>query len=338
MASPPPIDVVIPVYNAPEATRTCIESLYAHAAAQLGTVNVHDNASDPVTAGMLDALRRPRLAVVHASTNTGFGDAVNQAMARCRSELVLVLNSDTRADDDFIAPLRAAMEADPRLAAVTAAGNTFGSYDLARYRKRAGCVVTHNLYAYAFLIRREAFRHVGGFDRAYGLGFYEDSELSRRLIASGWWIGIQPASTLYHEIHGSFQHNPSMRDLMQRNRGIYYERFPDARRRILLVSAEGRLEALPRPLVDELHHALERGGEVDWLARSRPDELLSLTMRGESYSSVRALRQWYKRRNHPFKRVTDLWLVAGAPWSAVELARLGPRQGVRVRTFARNGD
>jgi GT2 family glycosyltransferase len=330
-----PIDIVIPVYNAPELTRACIESLYTHVERQIGTVHVHDNASGAETACMLDALRYPRLSVVHARKNTGFGDAVNQAVARCKADLVLVLNSDTYAGDDFIAPLRAAMQADDRLAAVTSAGNTFASYDLGRYRHRAGCVVTHNLYAYAFLIRRSVFSSVGGFDRAYGLGYYEDSQLSRRLIEAGFWIGIQPESVLHHEIHGSFQHDPNMRALMQRNRELYYERFPDARRRLLLISREGSPEALPRPLLADVEHVLERGGEVDWLAAEPPRDLLSLSMRGEVYGTLRALRHWQRRRKHPYKRLTDLWMVDGAPGEALGIAHLARRAGLRIRTFAR---
>ena len=40
------VDVVIPVHNAPELTRRCIESLLAHASPRIGTVYVQDDASD----------------------------------------------------------------------------------------------------------------------------------------------------------------------------------------------------------------------------------------------------------------------------------------------------
>ena len=44
------LDVVIPVYNAPDATRRCIDSLYRCAEPSFDRVIVHDDASDAATA------------------------------------------------------------------------------------------------------------------------------------------------------------------------------------------------------------------------------------------------------------------------------------------------
>ena len=52
----------------------------------------------------------------------GFGRSVNEGVHRTRSELVLVLTSDVRAEDDFLSPLVAAMGRDPTLVAVSPAG------------------------------------------------------------------------------------------------------------------------------------------------------------------------------------------------------------------------
>ncbi len=146
------IDVVIPVYNAADLTRRCIETLCKHCSRWLGTVHVYDDASALETRRMLDELCFPGLSVHHGERNVGFGRAVNHAFAQTRSELVLVLNSDVAASDDFIEPLHAAMQEDPSLAAVMPAGRTFKDYDLSSYALRSGCVVTYNLHGYAFLI------------------------------------------------------------------------------------------------------------------------------------------------------------------------------------------
>jgi len=307
------VDVVIPVYNAPAATRACIESLYAHAGHRLGSVYVHDNASGPETARMLDALSLPRLRVHHAPVNTGFGDAVNQGVRQACTDAVLVLNSDVEAADDFVAPLQRALVSDAELAALTPSGNSFESYDLARYTKRGDCIVTHNLYAYAFLIRRAAFLEVGGFDPCFGLGYYEDTDLSRKLITAGYWLGVHPHSRLQHAIHGSFEGVPKFRELMANNRRLYFDRYPNARRRILLISRCARAGDLTETARRALDAVAEAGAEILWMASESPAEIPAMSVRGERFILLRAVRTLIRRRKKAFGRFTDLWVIDDAP-------------------------
>jgi GT2 family glycosyltransferase len=280
---------------------------------------VYDNASAAETRDMLDSLSYPRLHVHHAERNTGFGDAVNRALARTRSDLVLVLNSDVEASSDFVAPLLAVMRADADLAVVTPAGNTFGGYDLRRYALRSGCVVTHNLYAYAFLVRRAAFDSVGGFDPAFGLGYFEDSDLSRKLLRAGWWIGIRPDSELYHAIHGSFGKGPAVSELMTRNRALYAQRYPEALRNLLVVSGQASLRELPADARRDLETFLSEGGTVAWLTRGPLREIPALAVRAARASLLGVARAYKRQRSRERRRVAQLWLVSDAP-TAVRLA------------------
>jgi len=264
---------------------------------------------------MLQALALPRLRIHHAAINTGFGDAVNQGVQRTQSDPVLVLNSDVRADDDFVAPLLEAMQSNPALAAITPAGNSFQSYDLSHYATRDGCVTTHNLYAYAFLIRRKAFDEVGGFDPAFGLGYYEDSDLSRKLVRRGYELAVHSKSQLHHEVHGSFEMVESTRALMAKNRGLYFERYPEARRRILLVSQCTTSRELPTAAIEACREALEAGAEIEWHASQSPSELIAMGMRGHRLSPLRTNRQLVKRRKKSFGRYTDLWTCHPTPFS-----------------------
>jgi GT2 family glycosyltransferase len=327
-----PIDVVIPVYNAPELTRRCIASLYRCIGPRLGQVLVHDNASGAETRAMLDALDYPGLSVHHAAHNSGFGGGVNQPFALTKTELVLVLNSDVAADGDFLTPLVAALRGDPTLVAVTPAGNTFGGYDLRRYVLRSGCVVTHNLYGYAFLIRRDAFLAVGGFDPAFGLGFFEDTDLSRKLIRTGYWLGIHPGSSLHHEIHGSFEAVPSFRDGIGANREIYLARYPGALRNVVIASGRSHLADLPAASRDELDAVLRGGGSAHWLTRGPIERLPALEVRADraSLAGVRRTLRRYRHKAH--RQIGELWLAADAPrLIAAWLARWARAEGAALR-------
>lgn len=328
------VDVVIPVYNAPELTSRCIDSIYHHIGHRLGDVYVHDNASEAPTATMLDSLRHPSLRVHHAPKNTGFGDAVNQGIAATRTPLVLVLNSDVEATNDFLGPLLETMEREPRLAAVTPGGNTYERYDFSRYAQRSGCVVTYNLSGYAFLIRREAFVQAGGFDPEFGLGFYEDTDLSRRLLRDRWWMGIHAGTDLKHVGHGSFRHVAELRELLNKNRRRYFERYAGARRQILLATGESRYTALPAGLREELEDVFVQGGEAYWASGHHPSSLSALQLHPTRPGLIPALNLFRTRQRKSFKQFTELWLTEDAPARYTKaLGMLVRRSHLPVRRF-----
>jgi hypothetical protein len=281
---------------------------------------------------MLDSLDLARLRVEHAERNTGFGEAVNRAVATTRTPLVLVLNSDVEARSDFLAPLLDAMRRDPRLASISPAGNTLAGYDLSRYPRLHGYVPACALWGYAFLLRRAAFGEVGGFDRAFGRGFYEDSDLSRRLLEKGWRLGVHPEAELFHEIHGSFEAVADYREIVGRSRELYFERWPGARRRLLLATGSETLAQLPAVLLRELEEVLRQGGEVQWLHTGPPRELLALPMRSAPLRLASAVRQILSRRRkggrHEF---TDLRISERCPrLGASALVRLARWLGIDV--------
>ena len=329
------VDVVIPVYNAPDLTRRAIDSLYARIGDRIAGLVAWDDGSDPPTREMLDSLSHPRLRVVHAAQNTGFGEAVNCAVRETRTPLVLVLNSDVEARGDFLAPLIDAMQRDPRLASVSPAGNSLSGYDLGRYPRVHGYVPAYALWGYAFLMRRSAFEEVGGFDRSFGRGFYEDSDLTRRLLEKDWRLGVHPDADLFHELHGTFKHVAEYREIVARNRAHYFERWPGARRQVLLATGPENLAELPAELRDEVREVLSGGGIVHWLHTGPSRELLALPMRSARLRIASAVRKILWRQRKGRNEFTDLWISSGCPRvSARVLAFVGKRSGFDVRRIS----
>ena len=92
------------------------------------------------------------------------------------------------------------MAADPQLAVIIPAGNDYARDNLDRYvREPGGYIRTHRLRGHAFLIRRHVFQEIGGFDPAFGRGYYEDIDLGRRLDLRGWRLGVPPWPRIQHE-------------------------------------------------------------------------------------------------------------------------------------------
>ena len=126
----PSIDVIIPVYNAPELTRRCIESVVTFLSESVGTIYIQNDASNNETRDMLDSLPYQQVHIYHASKNQGFGKSVNDAVARSNADLVLVLNSDIAVDKNFLPLLYQALIADPKLAVISPAHNNFTRHHL----------------------------------------------------------------------------------------------------------------------------------------------------------------------------------------------------------------
>ena len=306
------VDVVIPVYNSPELTQRCIASVITHLGAVIGNLYVQDDASDAVTCGMLDALSYPQLQVHHAPQNQGYGKSVNEAVSRSKATLVLVLNSDTEIADNFLPLLCAALTADPELAVISPVHDYFFRYKLERYQRfPGGYIATCRFQGYGFLIRRDLFLSLGGFDSAFGRGYFEDTDLGRRLISQGWRVGVHPDAHIRHHGGASFGRGKSYRQLTQRNRSLYLSRYPEVQRNVLLVSSCLVLEDLPVSLMQAIDTVLQQGGGVHWLTPGTAVQLPCLQMRNSRLSFrmiVRLLLRGWTRKD---KRITTVWVVPG---------------------------
>lgn len=281
----PLVDVVIPVFNAPEFTKRCVDSVITHIGSAIQYVLIQDDASDRETHDMLDHLPYQQLRVHHVSVNQGFGASVNAAIERSNANFVLVLNSDTELIQNFLPYLYDAFLADPKLAVISPA---LQKSNLSRYvRQPGGYVSTYRFQGHAFMVRRQLFLDIGGFDSAYGRGYYEDTDLGRRLDRKDWHIGVHPDARIRHKIGKSFGRGRDYHLLVKRNRNIYLLRYPDASRNLLLVSSSHVLNELSTELKADVVHVLRCGGSVHWLTPVLAPKLLCKGMRNKSVSLVK---------------------------------------------------
>ena len=92
-----PIDVVVPVYNAPDDVRRCVESVVACTTQPFRLVLIDDGSPDPAVSDVwreIEARRDPRIVLLRNERNLGFTATANRGMTLSRADVVL-LNSDT---------------------------------------------------------------------------------------------------------------------------------------------------------------------------------------------------------------------------------------------------
>jgi len=233
-ASAPELTAILVNYNAGDELRTALASIAAEMAGRAWDGFVVDNASVDGSAAIAQEFR-PEVTLVANRENVGFGRAVNQALARARAPLVLIMNPDCRLQPGAVAALSGELARHAQCAMTgprilnpdgSVQGSARGDPDMltglfgrsAALRRRLPwlpvarrnvvdetvaeadpAVVVDWLSGACVLARRDALAAVGGFDERYFL-YWEDADLCRRLRARGAHVRYVPAATAVHRV------------------------------------------------------------------------------------------------------------------------------------------
>ncbi|MDY0870923.1 glycosyltransferase family 2 protein [Dongia rigui] len=171
----------------------------------------------------LHQLYRLPLTILIMSANFGYAAANNAAAGIARGQFLLLLNSDVVPESAGWLPKLAAPLLQQKKAVATGARLLFDDQSLQhagmRFTRDAGghwlnlhyhkgaprdfapALETRAVPAVtgaALLVRREAFRKVGGFTEDYIIGDYEDSDLCLKLRQAGGEIFYCPEAVLFH--------------------------------------------------------------------------------------------------------------------------------------------
>ena len=217
-----PATVVIPVWNAWDLTRACLDSLVATLRPRDQVVVVDNGSRDGTAAGLR---RYPWIEVITNAENRGFAPACNQGAAAARHDVVVFLNNDTvvppRWLDGLVAPLGQAgvVASGPRSNFVSgpqvlAVPYPHDSMSAMRRFARAWCdehrdqtTEVDRLVGFCLAVRTCSFREIGGFDEGFQVGGYEDDDLCRRLRSAGGRLVISHGSFVHHHGHATFDAN-----------------------------------------------------------------------------------------------------------------------------------
>lgn len=212
------ICVIIPVFNFPEMTTECLESVITNAGMKVDILIVDDGSSIPY----MD-LRVFNLAL---GKNTGFTNAINQGILWCgdKYKYVHLLNNDTIARPGFIKVLYDLMEKDNTIGIASSVRLTivngvkiiqgYGIDLICGYHSiTEGWANNGQAIAYcdwlplcSTLVRMEMIRYIGLLDRRFR-DHCSDNDFCIRANQDGWKVVSVPESKVEHIGRVTTTHN-----------------------------------------------------------------------------------------------------------------------------------
>jgi GT2 family glycosyltransferase len=210
----PLVSVIVPTHQRREPLRRALASLADQTAE--GTsyeVVVGTDACSDGTSEMLESLETPYELRSVEPARRGRAAACNAAIAAARGEVLIVLDDDMRAGEEFVERHRAHHPAGSRRCVLGAVPVELreGGPRAARYVKerfdlhlaRLGdpehLARPRSFYTGNASLRSELMREAGGFDESFGIYGNEDVELALRLRAGGVELIYDPEALAHQE-------------------------------------------------------------------------------------------------------------------------------------------
>jgi hypothetical protein len=119
-----PVTIVVPIYNALDHMRACIESVLKHTRGPYRLILIDDASSDPDIRPYLKNLcQNPSIEIVLVDKNGGYTRTANRGLQLAGRSDVVLLNSDTIATPRWLENLRFAAYSDARTGTATPLSN-----------------------------------------------------------------------------------------------------------------------------------------------------------------------------------------------------------------------
>ena len=242
-------DIVVPVHNAADDLRRCVDSVLRHTRGDYRLLLIDDCSQEPAIGAYfreLEAAALPQVLLLSSERNLGFTLTANRGMQSARDAAdVVLLNSDAIVTSHWLDALARCVHSDPANGTATPFSNNAEICSLPRFCEnnvwppgrdpelmaralRRAAVPTYPRLptgvGFCMYIRRETLDAVGAFDPVFGLGYGEENDFCMRAAAAGYRNVLCDDAFVLHTGGSSFGDRRS--DLARRNGAILAERHP----------------------------------------------------------------------------------------------------------------
>ena len=243
-------DIIIPIYNAIDCVKECINTVIKNTdLEENGLILIDDKSPDPKVKEYLQELEKEttnnNIIILYNDVNLGFVGTVNKGMKYSKND-VLLLNSDTEVPPNWLESMKKCAYSQENVGSVTPLSNnaTLVSVptglqanelpDNMSFEQYAKLIEKDSLRKYPELptahgfcmyIKRDALNNVGYFDdQAFGKGYGEENDFSYRCMDYGYKHLLCDDVIVYHKESQSF--SESKTELIENNLKILAKRYP----------------------------------------------------------------------------------------------------------------
>lgn len=240
-------DVIIPVYNAVEATKECIESVIENTTFNGNKLIIINDASpdDKVKPMLKKFMKYDFVELLENEENLGFVGTVNRGMKYSLNDVVL-LNSDTIVTQNWLDKMTKCAYSEGSIATVTPLSNNATLVSVPVGLKRNELPTNISLKDYSSLvekiaynenqylptahgfcmyIKREIINMIGYFDeKTFGKGYGEENDFSFRCLDYGFKNVLCDNTIIFHKEKQSF--STSREELVNKHMEILEKRYP----------------------------------------------------------------------------------------------------------------
>ena len=211
--TPPPVSVLMPVYNAAETLREALESLAAQTFPDFEIISVDDGSEDESRTILLEWARRDGRLLPVLETHQGIIGALNHGLQSCRGEFVARMDADDIMHPERLAKQVALLRTNPEVSVAGCLVETFANGPVGGgmqiYQEWLNRLVSHEdvcreifiespIAHPSAMVRRQEMVDLGGYqDR----GWAEDYDLWLRYHAAGKRFAKVPEVLLYWREH-----------------------------------------------------------------------------------------------------------------------------------------
>ncbi|MCF7800539.1 MAG: glycosyltransferase [Candidatus Marinimicrobia bacterium] len=261
----PLVSIIMLTWNALEYTKKCMKSIEKNTSIPFEIVFV-DNASTDGTVKYLNTLikKNPHYKLIRNRKNMGFAEGNNQGVAIASGKYIILLNNDVLVPEGWLGSLVESLERDENIGAVGPITNYISGrqaltevpYDTdEEFFQFASTLHQQNqnrltprrrLAGFAVLMKKSLYDEIGGFDTSFGVGNFEDDDLSLRIREKGLALMVDESVLLHHFGSQTFKANriDYQQNLKERLK-LFHAKWPDVDYEELLEIRNGLQEMHP---------------------------------------------------------------------------------------------
>lgn len=238
--------IIMLTCNAREMTQKCVNSILKNTRFPYEIIFV-DNGSKDGTVKYLEKIiaENKHFKLIKNKSNRGFSAGNNQGVEQASGKYIVLLNNDVLVAEGWLEDLVNSFEKDQKIGMVGVLTNKASGLQMLQglsykddagfeefageWRKKYHGHITprRRLAGLAMLTSKSLYESIGGFDESYGLGNFEDDDISLKVRQAGYALMVHEGTFIHHYGHSSFKaNNIDLLESLKENEKIFRKKWP----------------------------------------------------------------------------------------------------------------